>query len=203
MKKVRKFFLPDYDTHFEKWFAATDENYQMRDLLAAIPHLTNYRTALDVGACVGFHTRILETIFNNVYAFEPDPLNMDHLIQNVNPVLETTLLLYALGSKTGKEKFNRGVSNCGATKLSPEGTDGIVDIKTIDEFNFQFVDFIKIDVEGMEKEVLIGSNDTIRRCNPVIYVENSEPNSLEKFFHKLNYSRVYSRNLEEIYAPNK
>lgn len=202
MKNVRKFFLPDYDTHFTKWFSITNENYQMRDLLHIFPHLKNYRIAIDAGACVGFHTRILETIFNQVYAFEPDERNFECLEMNVNPALMTSIHRIALSNQSSIMGYKRGTNNCGATRLSPEGNDGEVKVITLDSLGFTTVDFIKIDVEGMEKQVLEGANNTLRTCRPVVYVENSEYGSLDKFFYKLDYKRVYSRHLEEIYAPN-
>ena len=44
-------------------------------------------------------------------------------------------------------------------------------IETLDSYNFQNVDIIKIDVEGFEYDVLLGSTDTISRCRPVVQVE--------------------------------
>jgi len=46
-----------------------------------------------------------------------------------------------------------------------------VKVKTLDSYNFQDVDIIKIDVEGFEYDVLLGATDTIDRCKPVVQVE--------------------------------
>jgi len=46
-----------------------------------------------------------------------------------------------------------------------------VKINTLDSYNFQDVDIIKIDVEGFEYDVLLGATDTIERCKPVVQVE--------------------------------
>lgn len=46
-----------------------------------------------------------------------------------------------------------------------------VQLKSIDSFQWPRVDFIKIDVEGMEVEVLTGAQDTISRCKPVMMIE--------------------------------
>jgi len=47
----------------------------------------------------------------------------------------------------------------------------IVQQKTIDCFNLARVDLIKIDVEGMELDVLQGAVETIKRCKPIMTIE--------------------------------
>jgi len=46
-----------------------------------------------------------------------------------------------------------------------------VKVKTLDSFKFQDVDIIKIDVEGFEYDVLLGSTETINTWKPVVQVE--------------------------------
>jgi hypothetical protein len=48
---------------------------------------------------------------------------------------------------------------------------GTVDMRTLDSFGYQFVDFIKIDVEGYERKVLVGGQKTIEDNHPVIVIE--------------------------------
>ena len=42
---------------------------------------------------------------------------------------------------------------------------------TLDAFNLPRVDLVKIDVEGMELDVLAGAGNLIKRCTPVLIVE--------------------------------
>jgi FkbM family methyltransferase len=42
---------------------------------------------------------------------------------------------------------------------------------TLDSFNLPRVDLVKIDVEGMEFDVLAGAGNLLRRCNPVLIIE--------------------------------
>ena len=42
---------------------------------------------------------------------------------------------------------------------------------TLDELNLPRVDFIKIDIEGMEMEALSGARDTINKYHPVLLIE--------------------------------
>jgi len=49
-----------------------------------------------------------------------------------------------------------------------------IDIKTLDSFNLQ-PDFIKIDVEGFEYQVLLGSATTINTHRPILLIESVAP----------------------------
>jgi FkbM family methyltransferase len=64
-----------------------------------------------------------------------------------------------------------------------------VDLKTIDSLGLERVDFIKIDVEGMEEAVLEGAKVTIEELNPIIFVEilKSNPDAIHKKLSSLGY----------------
>jgi FkbM family methyltransferase len=71
-----------------------------------------------------------------------------------------------------------------------------VDCRTIDSYNFDDVDAIKIDVEGSELFVMEGALETIKRCRPAIQVEivpkqckqyGYDPQALYDFFKDLDY----------------
>ncbi len=52
-------------------------------------------------------------------------------------------------------------------------SENMADIRqlALDEYNLPRVDFIKLDVEGMELEALAGADKTIARCHPVLLIE--------------------------------
>ena len=71
-----------------------------------------------------------------------------------------------------------------------------VPARTLDSYNFEVVDCIKIDVEGSELLVMQGAKDTIERCRPSVQVEivpkqcnlfGYDPQDLYDFFAKLDY----------------
>ena len=45
--------------------------------------------------------------------------------------------------------------------------------RMLDEYNFENVDYIKVDVEGHELDVLQGGVKTIKRCKPLIVIEQN------------------------------
>ena len=55
----------------------------------------------------------------------------------------------------------------------------MVPVITIDSLNLPRVDLMKIDVEGMELEVLEGAQETIMRCKPILIVEHIKLESYE------------------------
>jgi hypothetical protein len=46
-----------------------------------------------------------------------------------------------------------------------------IETRTLDSYNFSKIDFIKIDVEGWEEQVLRGAMDTILKYKPRMYIE--------------------------------
>jgi FkbM family methyltransferase len=81
-------------------------------------------------------------------------------------------------------------------KLRPSQQLVKVPVRTIDSYNFESVDAIKIDVEGSELLVIQGAKDTIDRCRPSVQVEivpkqcrlfGYDPQTLYDFFAERDY----------------
>jgi len=74
--------------------------------------------------------------------------------------------------------------NYDASALQP------VKMMRIDSLNLTRVDFIKIDVEGMEPEALAGARETITRCRPVMFIEHvkSDADLLKESLVKSGYN---------------
>ncbi len=144
---------------------------QHRFLRAVLPHVPNRRLALDVGAHIGLWTRALAIKFKYVVAFEPTVENYACLVQNAT-MRNTRLENVALGDDIGVCKMvmpSKGNSGCWYAQTGVEKAD--TPMTTIDSFGFQDVDLIKVDVEGLEGEVLCGACATLTRCRPTIVFE--------------------------------
>lgn len=65
-----------------------------------------------------------------------------------------------------------------------------VEGRSIDSYNFPQVDLLKLDVESMEEQVLIGAKETINRCKPIMFIEHikSDRNNLESLIRSLDYT---------------
>ena len=147
---------------------------------------TSGGTILDVGANIGTHTVALaKKVGTNgrVIAFEPQRMIYQNLCANVS--LNRLTNVDCLQKGVGKESavFHMPImdpetqQNFGAFEISGYKTGEPVEIITIDSLSLEACSLIKVDVEGMEKEVLTGANDTIRQFRPLMFVEN---NNLEK-----------------------
>jgi len=133
--------------------------------LLSKPFIRNFRTALDIGCRVGEFTRYLQLDFDRVYAFDPTLCAKFRFNVDLKKVEHYHC---ALGDDAGDIRMYDGAHH-ERTGINPR----TVPVFTLDMFDFQNVDYIKIDVEGFEKKVLLGGVRTIERCNPVIVIEQN------------------------------
>lgn len=141
--------------------------YQLRQQTAVYRMLKADRVAVDVGAHVGLWSREMAKIFGRVHAFEPVAELRECFRLNV-PMEKVTLYECALGDRPGAASVAYDPARSGETGLI-EGDD--VEVRRLDDFGLEDVDLIKIDVEGYEPFVVEGATETIRRCRPVVVVE--------------------------------
>lgn len=74
-----------------------------------------------------------------------------------------------------------------------------VDIFRGDDLNLPRVDFIKIDVEGAEHDVLLGLEATIESWRPALLVENSDWHNVTAFLVKYGYTFwKYRRDIDAL-----
>jgi FkbM family methyltransferase len=144
-------------------------------------HNTAGWTCLDVGANVGAVALALAKYVGaggKVYAFEPGPPNQQRLRRNLalNSVLaaRVEVLECGVGERPGELWWAEEAGNPGNALLSEKGTHEIPVI-TLDDFlrerPLDRVDFVKIDVEGMELQVMHGSRELLRAFHPTLYFE--------------------------------
>jgi len=144
-------------------------------------HNTEGWTCLDVGANVGAVALALAKFVGStgkVYAFEPGPPNQQRLRNNfaLNPKLlaRTELLACGVGDQPGELWWAEEPGNPGNALLSAKGTHKIPVI-TLDDFlatrQLNQVDFLKIDVEGMELQVMRGAAKLLNTFHPAMYFE--------------------------------
>ena len=108
-----------------------------------------------------------------VYAFEPEPSNFEKLKANLerNKVTNVIPLHLALSENEGEMQI---ASGGGGSAITETAGDTSVKVTTIDRFveanKLPRVDFIKMDVEGYELNVLIGASETIQKFKPKLAI---------------------------------
>jgi FkbM family methyltransferase len=121
-------------------------------------------TVVDVGANLGLYTALLARAAGpagRVYAFEPEPTLYRALCANCrrNGLANVTPRNCALGRQAGRVAFYRSPLNSGDNRLGPVGGDSGLEVEMapLDAALPQpRVDFIKMDVQGYELQVLEG-----------------------------------------------
>lgn len=179
MKQVREWWLPDEDTHFEEYFNAQGNGeYQLQQRQKALSYVDKFDLALDIGGHVGFWSKPLSEKFVKVVAFEPHQPFIDLFTLNAP---KAQIIKVALGEHDGQAELKVPDANTGAAYLQ----DGIgVPIKTLDSYGFRDIDFIKIDCEGYEFPIVKGASQTLKRCRPVVIVEQKQHKSHTNWWGK-------------------
>lgn len=165
---------------------------------------------VEVGANMGSHTIPLSRWAGKVHAFEPQRLMYQVLTANAALNHCTNVYTYqcALGAREGFVPIPRVPPD----RTNNFGALGVLGKKELDAIAHEHVpcyaldevceqrninpNLVKIDVEGMEIEVLTGAEKVIRRQRPLLYVENDRESSGEaliKVVRGLGYRLYWHR----------
>ncbi len=135
---------------------------------------------LDVGANIGATSAIFAVLVENaqIYSLEPGPKNFEFLQTNMreNGFKNVKSFKVGAGEKKAELLFHENSAwGYFDNNRDPGAFSSRVPVVTLDEFveieRIEQVDFVKIDVEGFEPQVLEGMKDVIKRFNPKILFE--------------------------------
>jgi FkbM family methyltransferase len=141
---------------------------------------------IDVGANFGYHTLFFsQHTKGNVYAFEPQKQNFRLLKQNIinnnvkNAVLfnlacgdiETEIKIPLVTGYFNEIKYEINMGDFTPNVIGNNNIYSVVKSVILDNFSFPKIDLIKIDVQGWEKKVLLGSLNLLQKDKPILIVE--------------------------------
>jgi len=145
---------------------------------------------IDVGANIGTHALALSRLVGSngrVYAFEPQRIVFQMLCANMalnnieNVECYQSVVSYKAGSAFIQDIRYDLENNYGGFQVTNSDSGVKVPVIRLDDFlDISGVKLIKIDVEGMEFDVISGAVETILRHKPVLYVENDKPEKSEQ-----------------------
>ena len=206
MQKVGEFWLPDEDLryHWHRLFKAGKRRRKVKqryadgkgpkydDIKTALTHVQGTEVAIDGGANVGAYSRAMARHFDRVHAFEPAPDTFAALSRNLGEWgLADRVSAYNAAISDRHENVSLGLPR-GSRSVSRYIT-GPGDIPTmlIDDLELAVVDFIKLDLEGYEYRALLGAQDTLKRCRPIVMFEDKGKSEDSN----LNLAHEYLRSL--------
>lgn len=163
MIKAGNTWVSDGDAYFANYFQGSD-TFEQANLDLALSFVKKFDVAVDCGAHVGSWTRYMSSKFDFVAAFEPNPANYECLLLNA-PFNNVVPFPMGLSDSTGNADLAGG-NNSGCWHVVPGDS-----IKLITLPDFGALDFIKIDVEGLEDKVIRGAIGQIRKYRPIVLIE--------------------------------
>lgn len=145
----------------------------------------NRRVCVQAGGNQGMYPRILSSMFERVYTFEPEEKNFHCLVNNCQ-VSNVYKLQAALGAVSGLVGINKNVES--NTGMHTVNETGYIPMITLDSLNLDQCDYIMLDIEGYEILALQGAFNTIDAFKPVISCENGRQEILD-FLTPFGYTR--------------
>lgn len=201
-----KFYVPNYPADLIQSIIVRTGTFYEIDILEELrPYIKKNAVILDIGANIGNHSIywVVKSNAKRVYSFEPIHDTFKILKKNVEiNNLSNKIKIFNMG--LSNKKINGSISfydrrNIGGThvKQNPNGNlllDKLDNIK-IEE---NAIDFVKIDVEGHELEVLQGARETLLKYKPIVFVESfpDKKQKVHEYLTNLGY------HLEKSFAGN-
>ncbi len=174
----------------------------------------------DLGANIGMFSCVAASKGCDVYSFEPTPHTASLLEMNAKLYDNFHVCQYAVCDKTGITEFyinpldgdyNSGMNSI--THRSEITQKTHVKAISIDDFveenNLVSVDFIKADIEGAERDMLVGARKTLEKFAPKLslctYHLPGDPEVMEQLILEINPNYVIEHRWKKLYAyvPNK
>ena len=194
------FWMPGYRDHSKTILGQGDGQKGLRD--RALKYVTDWRTCVDVGACVGMWTRFLQEDFDQVVCFEPNPIFTRCWHQNIPA--RSNAVLHEVGLSDHAHTTNYLPDR--PQNLSRTDKEGNISLCTLDSYALVDVDFIKIDVDGYEDRVLAGAVHTVESSRPVINIEMKTAKRRQicdasvQTLKRLNYARQERNKSDEVWC---
>ncbi len=165
-----------------KWFVDEDYPASKEPIRENESHILGFcimisgkdKVFVDVGACTGKYTIPMSKHYGKVIAIEPNPKNVQYLKRNIelNDCSNIEILELAVSNVSGKTKLSLRGAHSRIGAFDDENAI-LVLVDTLDNL-VERADVVKVDVEGVERQVVEGSERLIEECKPVFIIEHGE-----------------------------
>ena len=181
------------------------------------------KDALDIGVYRGVYSYKLSQNFKTVHSFEPNPLLYPYLEKNLKKIIKNIKLYnFALSNNSGEtnlklpirstslfkdnieELFQLGAATIHQNNQIKNFKNIPCKMKKLDEIKIENrIGFIKIDVEGHEKDVILGGTETIKKNKPVLLVEIEERHTKKPVIETINFINSFGYKAFILNANNE
>ena len=216
------FHFCHFDEFIGKSFREYGE-YSELELKTILEFINEGDVIFDIGANIGcFSVPFAKKVGSNgkVYAFEPQKFIFNLLKENAvcnelnnlqifnnaigdaNTILELNDFDYSQSGNFGGITLTENYDNSVCAKIKGTKKNKIKTLTLNNFLNLKKCNFLKIDVELMELNVLKGAKEFIKKFRPIIWVENhlGYPNYLNKYLLKINYKPFWAATM--MYNPD-
>ena len=202
-----QFYLPNYPADYiQRQIADNNSFFEQTTLEFFDKYLPENAVILDIGANIGNHTLYWLTTSPKrakyVYAFE--------VIDETYEILKKNIALNGLQNKTTLFHFGLGANNTTASISSmrfnnigetsiQEDKNGKFQIRKLDDVKLNHkIDFVKIDVEGLEVDVIKGAKKFLTKDKPLIWVELWDETGRGDQRFKVGNKAEYNKLMDEL-----
>ncbi len=171
----------------KRWIISSGSNFLKGDFepYKTAAFLESYKKGMvffDIGAHIG-HFSLLASDINagegQIFSFEPRPSNQRFFKKHmeINGAKDVTLFPFAVGQSNTKVRFNTHAGSA----TGHVANDGNIEVELVHldqwvaENKLPMPDYLKIDVEGGEIEVLKGCSEMISKYHPILLVATHGP----------------------------
>lgn len=211
------FYVPNYPSDFIQRTIVENQDFFEADLLKKLDeYIPSSAIILDIGANIGNHSLYWakKRMAQKIYSFEPMLSTYQTLLKNIQiNHLDDIIIPLNIGlsdTESCAELNTYIISNpelkfsidyIGSASLS-KSDNGEMKLNALDQLLFisdlERIDFVKIDVEGFEHNVLKGAEITLKKYKPIVFIESFPDNFAEtnKILNSYGYSMIMQ--LDEI-----
>lgn len=173
--------------------------------------IQNKWVVVQAGGAAGMYPVFYSNHFERVYTFEPEADNFTCLEFNCKNLKNVQYKNAGLGSSSGTATLAKiAPKNAGMHRIVdpatlpdnvPQGILSTIELVTVDSLDLQVCNLIHLDVELHELEALRGSEETIKRCKPIVVVETGgRPSPAHDYLVSLGYKLHTQARMDAVYV---
>tara|TARA_A100001015_G_C14894435_1_gene673809 strand:+ start:239 stop:982 length:744 start_codon:yes stop_codon:yes gene_type:complete len=207
---IKKIFFKESYLLKKRLNRAINNNYE-KELKIIDKFSDKTKDALDIGVYRGVYSFKLAQNFKTVHAFEANPLlypylekNLKKIIHNIklynlalsdknsNTMLKLPLRSNSIFKDNIEELFKLGAATIHKDNDIVKYNEIPVKTEKLDNITLKNnIGFIKIDVEGHEKNVITGGENLIKKNKPVMLVEIEKKHTKKPVHETINFIKTY------------